>query len=103
MIDKNQLNNFLWLKNLETNQQNQLLKEQTADYRAFVGQLIKGGSIMAKNFFVVVPFSLAEVVGGIQKDTQQAKQENWQAIWKSIPENEKPTLAKARIYSPWIT
>ena len=61
------------LKNLETNQQNQLLKEQTADYRAFVGQLIKGGSIMAKNFFVVVPFSLAEVVGGIQKDTQQTK------------------------------
>jgi len=61
------------LKNLETNQQNQLLKEQTADYRAFVEQLIKGGSIMAKNFFVVVPFSLAEVVGGIQKDLQQTK------------------------------
>jgi len=61
------------LKNLETNQQNQLLKEQTADYRAFVEQLIKGGSIMAKNFFVVVPFSLAEVVGGIQKDIQQTK------------------------------
>ena len=61
------------LKNLEANQQNQLLKEQTADYRAFVGQLIKGGSIMAKNFFVVVPFSLAEVVGGIQKDIQQTK------------------------------
>jgi len=61
------------LKNLEANQQNQLLKEQTADYRTFVEQLIKGGSIMAKNFFVVVPFSLAEVVGGIQKDTQQKK------------------------------
>jgi len=59
------------LKALETNQQNQLLKEQTADYREFVEQLIKGGSIMSKNFFVVVPFSLAEVVGGIQKDTQQ--------------------------------
>ena len=61
------------LKALEANQQNQLLKEQTADYRGFVEQLIKGGSIMAKNFFVVVPFSLAEVVGGIQKDTQQNK------------------------------
>lgn len=61
------------LKALEANQQNQLLKEQTADYRTFVEQLIKGGSIMAKNFFVVVPFSLAEVVGGIQKDTQQGK------------------------------
>jgi hypothetical protein len=61
------------LKALEANQQNQLLKEQTADYRGFVEQLIKGGSIMAKNFFVVVPFSLAEVVGEVQKDTQQNK------------------------------
>ena len=61
------------LKTLEANQQNQLLKEQTADYRTFVERLIKGGSIMAKNFFVVVPFSLAEVVGGVQKDTQQNK------------------------------
>mgnify|MGYP001050262642 CR=1 FL=1 len=61
------------LKTLEANQQNQLLKEQTADYRTFVERLIKGGSIVAKNFFVVVPFSLAEVVGGVQKDTQQSK------------------------------
>ena len=56
------------LKTLEANQKNELLREQTADYRAFVEQLIKGGSIMAKNFFVVVPFSLSEVVGGVQKD-----------------------------------
>ena len=59
------------LKNLEQNQQNELLKTQTADYRAFVGQLISGGSIMAKNFFVVVPFSLGEVIGGVQKGKQQ--------------------------------
>ena len=39
------------LKTLEANQQNQLLKEQTADYRTFVERLIKGGSIVAKNFF----------------------------------------------------
>ena len=59
------------LKNLEQNQQNELLKAQTADYRAFVEQLIKGSSIMAKNFFVVVPFSLGEVVGGVQREKQQ--------------------------------
>ena len=41
------------LKNLEENQQNELLKKQTGDYRAFVERLITGGSIMAKNFFVV--------------------------------------------------
>jgi len=61
------------LKTLEQNQQNQLLKEQTADYRAFVEKLISGSSIMAKNFFVVVPFSLAEVIGGVQKEKQKAK------------------------------
>jgi len=59
------------LKNLEQNQQNKLLRAQTADYRAFVEQLIKGGSIMAKNFFVVVPFSLGEVVGRVQEKKQQ--------------------------------
>lgn len=59
------------LKALAANQKNELLKEQTIDYRLFVEQLIKGGSIMAKNFFVVVPFSLSDVVGGIQKDKEQ--------------------------------
>ena len=61
------------LKTFEQNQHNELLKAQTADYRAFVEKLISGSSIMAKNFFVVVPFSLGEVVGGIQKDKQQKK------------------------------
>ena len=44
------------LKQLQEAQQNELLKKQTADYRAFVEKLIQGGSIMAKNFFMVVPF-----------------------------------------------
>ena len=57
------------LKTFEQNQQNELLKAQTADYRAFVEQLIKGSSIMAKNFFVVVPFSLGEVVGKAMQPT----------------------------------
>jgi len=61
------------LKNFETSQQNELLKAQTADYRAFVEQLISGSSIMAKNFFVVVPFSLGEVIGKVQKEKQQKK------------------------------
>ena len=50
------------LKKLEETQQNELLKKQTTDYRQFVEQLISGGSIMAKNFFVVVPFTLSESV-----------------------------------------
>jgi len=61
------------LKALEQKQQNALLKKQTADYRLFIEKLIKGGSIMAKNFFVVIPFSLIETTqtpgtkGGIRR------------------------------------
>ncbi|MCD6402412.1 hypothetical protein J7L36_00975 [bacterium] len=48
------------LKDLEEKQKNELLKTQTAEYRNFVNNLIAGGSIMSKNFFVVVPFTLLE-------------------------------------------
>ena len=51
-----------YLKSLEETQQNTLLKKQTADYRSFVEQLIQGGSIMAKTFFVTVPFTWIETV-----------------------------------------
>ena len=63
------------LKNLEENQQNELLKKQTGDYRAFVERLITGGSIMAKNFFVVVPFSLGETraVAGQKEEKSKKK------------------------------
>jgi len=56
-----------YLKDLEAQQSVELLKKQTASYREFVEQLIagpggRGGSIMAKNFFAIVPFSLLEAV-----------------------------------------
>tara|TARA_Y100000310_G_C20653194_1_gene800609 strand:- start:1101 stop:1742 length:642 start_codon:yes stop_codon:yes gene_type:complete len=60
------------LKKLEENQKNELLKAQTADYRAFIGKLITGGSIMAKNFFVVVPFSLGEAISGPKQQKGEA-------------------------------
>lgn len=44
------------LKELENRQDNKLLRTQTADYRKFIQELITKGSIMSKNFFVVVPF-----------------------------------------------
>lgn len=59
-----------YLKALEQEQASEMLKKQTASYREFVEQLIaptaKGkvkGAIMAKNFFVVVPFSWIETTG----------------------------------------
>lgn len=48
------------LGNLASKQTNELLKEQTADYKRFVEGLIGGGSIMTKNFFIVMPFTLLE-------------------------------------------
>ncbi|OGL74009.1 hypothetical protein A3F28_01280 [Candidatus Uhrbacteria bacterium RIFCSPHIGHO2_12_FULL_57_11] len=40
----------------EKTQTNELLKAQIADYRSFVGELITLGEIMAKRFYVVVPY-----------------------------------------------
>lgn len=44
------------LKDLEEKQENELLKLQTKGYREFIASMVKGGSIMVKNFFVIVPF-----------------------------------------------
>jgi len=51
------------LKELEKNQENELLKTQINEYRKFIEQLIAGGGIMTKTFFVIVPFTLIEVPG----------------------------------------
>ncbi|MFA5087013.1 MAG: hypothetical protein WC470_01775 [Candidatus Paceibacterota bacterium] len=53
------------IKELEAKQKNELLKIQTADYRKFIEELVAGGSIMNKNFYVVVPYyPLSELSGG---------------------------------------
>lgn len=44
------------LEKLERQQTNDLLRQQTAEYRQFVGELIKMGNIMTKRFYVVVPY-----------------------------------------------
>lgn len=51
------------LKALEEKQANDLLKKQTASYREFIKNLVKGDMIMTKNFYVVVPYSLMEALG----------------------------------------
>jgi len=51
------------LKDLGKKQENELLKVQTAEYHKFIKELIGGGQILAKNFFVVVPFTLVEIPG----------------------------------------
>lgn len=51
------------LKSLEAQQPNELLKSQTASYVDFIKELVKGDSVMTKNFYVVVPYALSSVLG----------------------------------------
>ncbi len=51
------------LKELEKQQKNELLKVQTAEYRKFVESIVEEGTIMRKEFFVIVPFTLSEAAG----------------------------------------
>lgn len=51
------------LKEMEKKQENELLKIQTAEYQKFIKDLISGGQILSKNFFVVVPFTLIDIPG----------------------------------------
>jgi hypothetical protein len=53
------------LKNLEQNQSNELLRLQTASYVQFIKDLVKGDSVMTKNFYVVVPYGSNESTGAI--------------------------------------
>ena len=82
-----------FLKELGANQQNELLKKQTEDYRLFVERLITGGSIMAKNFFVTVPFSFFEVVdGGKPKLTGSLTEEEFQKAFPDFLQEDIPSL-----------
>lgn len=57
------------VKKLEENQTSELLKTQTASYREFIKELVKGENVVTKSFYVVVPYLLTEImgVGGIGK------------------------------------
>jgi hypothetical protein len=51
------------LKKVEEKQKNELLQAQTKEYRKFIEKIVEGGSIMNKNFYIIVPFYLSEVYG----------------------------------------
>ncbi len=61
-IQSRRMNIDGYLQRLAENEKllkNDLLKRQIADYRQFVKQLVEGGEIMQKKFFVVVPLDPA--------------------------------------------
>ncbi len=51
------------IKDLEERQTNELMKQQTIAYREFIKNLVVGDMVMTKNFYVVVPYTLMEVLG----------------------------------------
>ena len=54
------------LKKMEAEQKNDLLRLQTTEYINFIQEIIGGGSIMTKNFYVVLPyFPLVELTNFI--------------------------------------
>lgn len=55
------------LEDIGAKEKNELLKVQIAEYKKFIEQLVKGGSIMQKTFYVIVPFSIMETSGLGQK------------------------------------
>ena len=81
------------LKELEQQEKNDLLKLQISEYQKFIRELISESSIMSKSFFVIVPFTLAELprltgekkppqkgVSLTEERFQRAKNQLWQRM-----------------------
>lgn len=45
------------LKGIEKQQTNELLRQQTVEYRQYIQELVKIGDIMSKRFYVIIPYS----------------------------------------------
>jgi KaiC/GvpD/RAD55 family RecA-like ATPase len=59
------------LKDLELRQTNDLLKKQTSSYREFIKTMVVGDTVMTKNFYVVIPYALAEIFGATSSKSNQ--------------------------------
>lgn len=71
------------LEDLAKNQQNELLKIQTEEYHKFIKDLVAGGQILSKTFFVLVPFYPLNIPGtkqNAEEDFQRAKSQLWQRM-----------------------
>jgi len=59
------------LREMENKQTNDLLRKQTNSYRKFIQKMVKGQTIMTKNFYLVIPYDIREGLGagGVAKKT----------------------------------
>jgi len=72
IIQSRKINITPYLDSLEELQQRQttdLMRQQTASYKEFIKEMVRGDMVMTKNFYVVVPYELMEIFGasGIAK------------------------------------
>jgi len=51
------------IRKLEAKESSELLQIQTESYIEFIKELTHGENVMTKNFFIVVPYNLAEILG----------------------------------------
>jgi len=66
------------LEEIAKNQKNELLRIQTIEYQKFIKELISGGQVLSKNFFVVIPFTLIQVPGFSNADRQNPSEDQFQ-------------------------
>jgi len=73
------------LKILEKKQKEELLKQQIANYRKFIEDLVIKGNIYTKSFYVIVPYSLPEIeLKGTKKLTEEQFQRAKYQLWERI-------------------
>jgi hypothetical protein len=64
------------LKKLEEQQDNELMRAQTHDYRQFIAGILDKGVIMGKSFYIIVPYTLAEVQGTVSAAREMLRKKN---------------------------
>lgn len=55
------------LEEIEKKEKNELIQVQISEYRKFIKEIMQGGSVMQKSFYVVIPFSIGETQGAGRK------------------------------------
>ncbi len=65
------------IKNLEENQTNELLRQQTAGYRQFLEDFVNRESIYTKSFFVVVPYAIPGITAAKGRSKEGVDQDNF--------------------------
>jgi hypothetical protein len=85
------------LRDLEAHQNNDLLRTQVIEYRNFINEIVSGGSIMNKTFYVIVPFQpvlLPSLTGGAKKDPAADRSKAVQAAQEQFQQSKSQLLQR---------